>query len=341
MRLYRLLLRTAFVLALTVIPFGAYVRLSDAGLGCPDWPGCYGHLIGVPQAAEEQASAQAAFPQQPVNAAKAWKEVLHRYLAGSLALLIVALTVQAAMRRQQLAHAPTTALLLLGVVVAQALLGMLTVTSLLKPLIVSAHLLGGMLTLSLLSVLGMRATHGDAPLADGLRRHAALALFAVVVQIALGGWVSSNYAGLACSDFPTCHGTWWPEMDFTHAFQLHRPLGETRDGKALSLAALLAIQWTHRLGALLVGLIVGALAARLWRQAPDLRSAAIALAALLVTQLLLGIVNVLAFLPLPVAVAHTLGAALLLAHLLTLNLRLWRRRLPPPISQPGADRQMP
>lgn len=310
MRLYRRLLPLAALLALVVIGMGAWVRLSDAGLGCPDWPGCYGHLLGVP--------AQAA------DSGKAWKEMLHRYAAGSLGLCILALCLLA--WRQRIRLSPLLPSLLCGIVVMQALLGMWTVTQLLKPVIVSAHLLGGMTTLAVLVWLNLRQLGiGDGPPAGrALRLGGLLALFILISQIALGGWVSSNYAALACADFPTCQGQWLPDMDFARAFALHRPLGYSADGNLLPLAALTAMHWSHRLGALLATISLGGLAVVLLRR-PGWRGYGGALLAALGLQLGLGIANVLLALPLPLAVAHNLGAALLLATTLTINFRLWRR----------------
>ena len=334
MRLYRPILVLATLLAFGVISLGAYVRLSDAGLGCPDWPGCYGQMVGVPEAAHEQAAALRAFPDKPVEAHKAWKEMVHRYFAGSLGLLIVAITALAWRYRRTLHQSPALPMALLGVVGAQAMLGMWTVTLLLKPVIVSAHLLGGMTTLGLLVwlLLCQQTNGGHARSSTGLRGTATLALLAVILQIALGGWVSSNYAALACGDFPTCGGIWLPEMDFAHAFQIRRELGQTADGAWLSNTALTAIHWSHRIGALLVTLIVGWLVFLLSRQ-PEWRSWAGMLAASLLLQIGLGVANVLFSLPLPVAVAHNIGAAVLLTATLALNFKLGkstRKTLPKP-----------
>jgi heme a synthase len=292
--LYLPLLITATLLAFCVVGLGAYVRLADAGLGCPDWPGCYGHLVGVPASAAEHAVAATAFPDKPVEVGKAWKEMTHRYAAGTLGLLILGIALSA-WRRPGNGHPwPETGLV--GLVVFQALLGMWTVTLLLKPVIVTAHLLGGMATWAILAMLtaqklgaGRTALQGGTTGVFGV-----LALAMVVVQIALGGWVSSNYAALACPDFPTCRGAWLPI-----------------DGPT-------AIHMSHRLGALLVFFIVGGYAAALLR-----RGQAIGwlIAALLGLQLALGIANVLLLLPLAVAVAHNLGAALLLATLVVANFR--------------------
>ena len=324
MRLYRSLLILATLLAFGVISLGAYVRLSDAGLGCPDWPGCYGHLVGVPDAAHEQSAALVAFPGKPVEAHKAWKEMVHRYFAGTLGLVIALIAGLGWRHRRALQQSPALPTALLIVVGLQAALGMWTVTLLLKPVIVSLHLLGGMSTLALLVWLLLRQYPVQVPeRVARLRFHARLALLVVIVQIALGGWVSSNYAALACSDFPTCLGGWMPEMDFAHAFQFRRELGQTADGALLSNAALTAIHWVHRVGALVVTLVVGSLVFALSRR-PEQRNWAWLLGFCLLLQIGLGIANVLLALPLPIAVAHNAGAAILLAATLALNVRLGR-----------------
>jgi len=327
MRVYRSLLVLATLLALGVISLGAYVRLSDAGLGCPDWPGCYGHLIGVPDTPHEQSVAVQAFPDKPVEAHKAWKEMVHRYFAGTLGLLVAAIAGLAWQYRRALNQPPWTATALLGVVGLQALLGMWTVTLLLRPVIVTAHLLGGMTTLALLVWLLLPRQPGANDdtfrRAGTLRLHAALALLAIVAQIALGGWVSSNYAALICNDFPTCLGAWVPDMDFTAAFSLHRELGRTTGGDFLPGTALIAIHWSHRIGALIVALVAGSLALRLMRLS-EWRTWGIWLALSLFIQIGLGIANVLLFLPLHIALAHNTGAAILLAVALAINLALRR-----------------
>ncbi len=324
---YRRLLIAATLLAFAVIALGAYVRLADAGLGCPDWPGCYGHLIGVPEAGHEQLAAQAAYPDRPLDTAKAWKEMLHRYLAGTLGILILAIAIKArqkSMRRQQSPALPT---LLLGIVTVQAMLGMWTVTLLLKPVVVSLHLIGGMTTLSVLVALLLKAGKplSDSPASPGLRWLAAVALAAVIVQIALGGWVSSNYAALACPDFPQCQGQWRPDMNFAEAFSLHRELGMTAAGGLLSVEALTAIHWAHRLGAALLAMIAGALAFCLLRSEEGHRRIwGWTVAGLLLGQIGLGIANVLLGLPLALAVFHNVGAALLLTAIVSINVALHR-----------------
>jgi len=322
---YRRLALAALALALVVVSLGAYVRLSDAGLGCPDWPGCYGKLVGIPDKAHEISAAEASFG-KPVEAPKAWKEMIHRYAAGLLGLAILALAVMAWRQRQR--RSPWLEMVLLAVVVGQALLGMLTVTRLLKPVIVTSHLLGGMSTLALLAVLVLRDQTArralPKPLPGGLRVLAALALLAIFIQIALGGWVSSNYAAAICTDFPTCQGSWWPEMDTHHAFTLDRELGATASGALLSGAALTAIHWTHRLFAGLVLLLAGGFGLRLLARA-ETRIYGQCLLTALMLQIGLGIANVLLQLPLPLAVAHNTGAALLLCVTLAATVRVFQR----------------
>jgi heme a synthase len=322
--MYRKLVLLAACLALVVIVVGAYVRLEDAGLGCPDWPGCYGQLIGVPERAHEMAKAEQAFPGKTVDVGRARTEMFHRYLAGALGLLILAIAAVAWRRRDELRQSPWLATALVVLVAFQSTLGMWTVTMLLKPAIVTLHLLGGMATLALLAWLALRELGPAAPAAAArLRPWAALGLAILIAQIALGGWVSANYAALACIDFPACHGRWLPEMDFGHAFHVVRELGVTADGAPLSQEALNAIQWSHRVGALVTlatlgGLAVGALLT------PALRVQGVVLLALLLAQAGLGIANVLLRLPLVLAAAHNAGAALLLAALVMLNFAVFR-----------------
>ncbi|HJW04200.1 MAG TPA: COX15/CtaA family protein [Azospira sp.] len=315
--LLRSLLLAGPLLAFAIIVLGAYVRLSDAGLSCPDWPGCYGQLV-VPMEPQAQQQAAQAFPERPLHPGKAWKEMLHRYLAGSLGLLIVALALLAWRREVRQRHSPWPATALLALIVGQALLGMWTVTLLLRPLVVTAHLLGGMATLTLLLWLRWRhyaAAPTPSGMAPGLGR---LLLFMLALQIALGGWVSSNYAAPACFDLPRCQGQWWPAMDFAQGFTLHRELGMTGNGQLLSLEALTAIHWSHRLGALAVTLLALGLAYRLRRRGRQRQ--ALGLLAALGLQLGLGLGNVLLGWPLGLAVAHNAGAALLLAAALGAHL---------------------
>jgi cytochrome c oxidase assembly protein subunit 15 len=320
----RLVLVTA-CLAFVVVVVGAYVRLEDAGLGCPDWPGCYGRLIGVPAQAHEIAGAKQEFD-RTVDVGRAQKEMFHRYIAGTLGMLILSIAILAWRQRAVLDQSRFLPTALVVLVAFQATLGMWTVTMLLKPVIVTLHLLGGMATLGLLTWLALRQLSLPIAAAESarLRPWASLALGVLIMQIALGGWVSTNYAALACVDFPTCGGTWLPAMDFQHAFHLVRELGVTAAGAPLSHEALTAIHWMHRLGALVTLLVVGIVALRMLRM-PGFAIHGGVLLALLFAQLGLGITNVLLRLPLALAVAHNAGAALLLVALVVLNFALSRK----------------
>lgn len=327
MRLLRRLVAGAALLTLCVVVLGAYVRLSDAGLGCPDWPGCYGQLT-VPDQVHELQAAQLSHPDKPVDAPKAWKEMVHRYFASTLGLLIVLIAVASFRLRRRLSHSPLLPGMLVGVVIFQGLLGMWTVTLLLKPAVVTAHLMGGMTILGLLCWLALRQwapnLGRERPLPRDYRIWAGLALLAVAMQIVLGGWVSSNYAALACPDFPTCRQSWLPEMHFNDAFHVFRELGMTAQGTLLTQENLVAIHWMHRAGAVLVTLLVGSLALVLLRDAVA-RAYGVLLLGVLLLQLSLGIANVLLQLPLPVAVGHNAGAALLLLSLVLFNYRTWNK----------------
>ncbi len=366
----------AVALALGVIVFGAFVRLSNAGLSCPDWPTCYGRAAW-PTAASDAAD-HVATAIRPVEPHKAWREQLHRMLAGALGVLVLALALLTArkrrfglvqiasaaalialaiplyMRGEHLAASVLAAIgegmlllaalrwsnldlarvgaITLAVIVFQALLGMWTVTWLLKPVVVMAHLLGGMLTFALLLWMAWRATGQPIRLADasGLRRLLIVAIVLLGVQIALGGWTSANYAALACgSDFPTCNRQWWPPSDFRDAFVLWRGLGIDYEGGVLNGPALVAVQLAHRMMAALVFVYLLGLAIRLLRT-PGMRGWATLLAALTLAQVALGIANVKLSLPLWTAVLHNAGAALLLFVLVTLLARL----RPPELSEP-------
>ena len=311
----------AALLAWCVVVLGAYVRLSDAGLGCPDWPGCYGHISVPVDPGQQQAAAQL-YPGKSVEVHKAWKEMVHRYVAGTLGLLILAIFISSWAERRH--RRPTLPGLLLGLVVFQALLGMWTVTQLLKPIVVTAHLLGGMSVLALLAWLGFsrfgRLAGTAGPQAASLRIWAALGLAILIVQIALGGWTSSNYAGMACGETLICRGEWLPDMDFSSAFVLTRKLGMTADGGYLPMEGLVAIHWLHRLGAVVTFAYLAWLSARL--MATGFRRFGLAVSVLLVTQVALGIANIRLGLPLALAVMHNGVAALLLVSLVVLNFSL-------------------
>jgi cytochrome c oxidase assembly protein subunit 15 len=317
--LHRLALIAAIV-TFCVIVLGAFVRLSDAGLGCPDWPGCYGQLTW-PEAADEVTQANQAFPDRPVETDKAWKEMVHRYLAGILVLLVVAINFLAWKARGDKAGFRLIAAILLALIIFQALLGMWTVTLKLFPIVVMGHLIGGLATFSLLlwlvhrSKLNGRYAPG-LPLRQ-LRSWVIAGLAVLVLQIALGGWTSANYSALACPDFPTCQGQWWPEASFGEGFVLWREIGVDYEGGILDLRARIAIQQAHRLGALVTFIVLGLLSLRLLKT-PVTQRAGILLGFLLLAQVTLGILNILWQLPLPNAVAHSGVAALLIAVLIWL-----------------------
>ena len=369
----------AVALTLCVVVFGAFVRLSDAGLSCPDWPTCYGRAAW-PQATQD-VSGHAASAIRPFETHKAWREQVHRHLAATLGVLVLVLALLAARRRrhgiaQVLIASGLVALaiplymrgqimpalvvaglgealllvaalrwsnvdlsraaaLTLAVVIFQALLGKWTVTMLLKPVIVMGHLLGGMTTFALLAWMAWRATWVPIVLADApaLRRWAVAGIAVLGVQVALGGWVSANYAALACgaggwttavhhyADFPKCVGQWWPPTDFREGFVLWRGVGVDYEGGVLDGASRIAIQMAHRIFAIAVFAYLLLLSWRLLRT-PGLRAWAATLSLLTLAQVLLGVLNVKLSLPLPVAVLHNGGAALLLFVLVSLLARL-------------------
>jgi cytochrome c oxidase assembly protein subunit 15 len=308
------------LLAFCVIVLGAYVRLSHAGLGCPDWPGCYGHLTAG-QAAENQHAVNTAYPDRPVEYEKALKEMLHRYLAATLGFVILVIGALAWRNRHDSLQPVRMPLALVALVIFQGLLGMWTVTLLLKPAIVSAHLAGGLTTMALLWWMALQTTRRSRPLAEhSLRRWAVIGMGVLVVQIMLGGWVSTNYSAVACPDFPTCQRSFWPTMDFKDAFVLWRGLGIDYEGGVLDHPARVAIHFTHRLGAIVAALVLGFVAWKAMRvgQSRRVRAAGIALAAALVTQLLVGPLMVIKTFPLPLATAHNAVAALLVLAMVAL-----------------------
>jgi len=326
--LFRRLCLVATLVALCVIVMGAWVRLSDAGLGCPDWPGCYGHLT-VGQAVENAERANAAFPERPLEADKALKEMIHRYAASGLGLLILAIAVLAWLNRRDPAQPMRMPGFLVALVVFQGLLGMWTVTLLVKPAVVTAHLVGGLSTMALCWWLALRVDRTTRPPGErALRRLAVFGLVVLALQIMLGGWVSTNYSALACPDFPTCQKSFWPEMDFKDAFVLWRGLGIDYEGGVLDHPARVAIHFVHRLGAVVTALVLGFLAWRAVRtgQSRAVRMAGAVLAALLVVQLTLGPVMVLKALPLELATAHNGVAALLVLAIVALLRFLWTPR---------------
>ena len=312
---YRLSL-FALLLAGCVVLLGAYTRLVDAGLGCPDWPGCYGFLT-VPETPDDVLTAESAYPHAPVEAAKAWAEMVHRYLAGTLGLLIALLAFLAIKNRDDETKPLLLPLLLLGTVIFQAALGMWTVTMGLLPVIVMGHLLGGFTTLSLLLLLYLNIRDGNAQaVSSPIRTVAMIAVAIVAVQITLGGWTSANYAAIICDDFPTCQGHWIPPLDVAGALQISSHGVTSYLGGHLGNDARVTIQWMHRLGALITSVFVLALVINLLKEGWVRFGSWLLL--VLVIQISLGISNVVFSLPLPVAVAHNGVAATLLLSLLAL-----------------------
>jgi cytochrome c oxidase assembly protein subunit 15 len=293
------------LLSFLVVVLGAWVRLTDAGLGCPDWPGCYGHV----------------YPQADQGFAKAWHEMVHRYFAGGLVTIIAVLTGFSIVNRRQPEQPLLPVIALFAIVCLQATLGALTVTLLLKPLIVTAHLVGGLSTLALLWWLALTPeSRPKLAREQGLRIFALIGLAVLVLQILLGGWTSTNYAAVACPDFPTCQRSWWPETDYRNAFVLWRGLAIDYEGGILGGPARVAIHWTHRLGAVVAGtvLLVLGITAAVRGASPRVRWAGALLFAAVILQLSLGIATVHWGVPLSVATGHNAGAALLVVAMITL-----------------------
>ena len=303
----------ATVLCAIVVVVGAWVRLTNAGLGCPDWPGCYGHAHPA-QAAERAAEINVAHPDRPFDYQKAINEMVHRYIVGGLGILVIGLALLSVFNRRDPAQPralPWALVVLLGV---QALLGMWTVTLLLKPLIVTLHLLGGLLTLALLWWLALPPARRELKAAErGLRRLAIAGIAVLAVQIALGGWTSTNYAAAACPDFPTCQASYWPPMDFRNAFILWRGLGIDYEGGVLDAPARVAIHYSHRLGAYVTTIVLLLVVAGACRrgQSGATRIAAIAVGIAVILQVAIGVNLVWQGWPLWLGTAHNAGAALL------------------------------
>lgn len=314
-RLHALTVVTLF-LTFDLVLFGAFTRLTDSGLGCPDWPGCYGAASPIGAHADIHA-AQTAMPTGPVTFSKAWIEMIHRYLATGVGVLILVLTAVSWMERRRLSVSPWWPTLTLVWVCLQGAFGAWTVTLKLFPAIVTLHLLGGLVLLALLRAQSLRYAQADelnplpaVPLPAATRTAVLLVFVLLWCQIALGGWVSTNYAVLACRDFPTCQGSWWPAMNFHEGFFLWRELGEGRSGASIPFDALTAIHYVHRLTAYAVFVALAWLAWRLWPVAA-LRHTARWVVALALWQLFTGLSNVLLDWPLLGAVGHTGGAAAL------------------------------
>ncbi|MBA4265575.1 MAG: heme A synthase [Comamonadaceae bacterium] len=319
---HRLRMLTLVTLFLTfdLVLFGAFTRLTDSGLGCPDWPGCYGSVSPV-GASASIAAAQEAMPTGPVTFSKAWIEMIHRYLATGVGVLIMVLMAVTWVERRHVTVSFWWPFLTFVWVCVQGAFGALTVTMKLFPAIVTLHLLGGMILLALLRAQAVAYTLAQprgpmsVPLGGKLRMWLWLVFALVWVQIALGGWVSTNYAVLACRDFPTCQGSWWPQMHFSEGFTFWRELGMNRSGDAIAFPALTAIHYVHRLAAYVVLLALFWMARRLW-SVPGMRGTAGALLLLALWQLATGLSNVVLEWPLVAAVAHTGGAAALVIVLM-------------------------
>ncbi|MFM7505573.1 MAG: COX15/CtaA family protein [Rubrivivax sp.] len=325
---------TALTLFLTfdLIVFGAFTRLSDSGLGCPDWPGCYGEVSPF-GARDDIAAAQTAAPGGPVTWSKAWIEMIHRYLAMTVGVLILVMAVFSWIGRRRLPFSPWWPTATLAWVIVQGLFGKYTVTLKLYPAIVTLHLLGGLLLLALLAAQHAAFRQQPLALADAqpLRRAAAAVLVLLVAQVALGGWVSTNYAVLACTGFPTCNGQWWPEMDFATGFTLLRGLGG-EDGMLRTVPSQVAIHMAHRLGAVVLTLAMLGLVWALWRRraaCPATGRFALGLLALLGLQILSGLSNVVLGWPLLAALGHSAGAAALVLLMTLLLARLPAARRAP------------
>jgi cytochrome c oxidase assembly protein subunit 15 len=324
---YKKLIGVTAFLTFDLIVFGAFTRLTDSGLGCPDWPGCYGE--SNPFLAHELIhAAQSAMPTGPVTLQKAWIEMIHRYLATSVGILIIAQMIFAWRNRRTIQQSPWFATGLFFLVCLQGAFGAWTVTLKLQPVIVTIHLLLGMALL--LCLVWSYENEGALPLKTKpsmrIRGWAALALIVLIVQIALGGWVSTNYAALACQDYPLCQGNWLPIMDFQHGFALWRKLGQTMTGEFISVAALVAIHWVHRNFALLVIAVV-VMAVMQTKKLAELRQLSTIIFTTLFLQLATGLATIFFSWPLVIAVLHNAGAAILVASLTMLNCRLSRRNM--------------
>jgi heme a synthase len=305
------------LLAAAVVVLGAWVRLTDAGLGCPDWPGCYGHVYPNAGHAESQSG---------LSFAKAVHEMVHRYFATTLGLVITCLLVWAVRCRKDRDQPLVPVALLFIVVCLQGALGALTVTLLLKPLIVTGHLLGGLTTLGLLWWLSLTPqTRQPTQRETALRKFALMGLAVLVLQIFLGGWTSTNYAAVACPDLPTCQRSWWPSMDFRDAFVLWRGLGIDYEGGVLANPARVAIHFTHRIGALVTGSVLIGLGVLTLLTAKNriLARAGLLVVLAVAAQISIGVATVHRGVPLPLATLHNAGAAFLVISMVTLLRALW------------------
>lgn len=329
-KIYGNLLLFAVGLAILVVVLGAFTRLADAGLGCPDWPGCYGHIM-APLTEAEIAAAEEAHPWRPVEVSKAIKEMVHRYFAGGLILTVFVLTILAWRHREDKDAPVRTITFIMGLILLQAVLGMWTVTWKLNPLVVTGHLLGGFMTLALLWLLVIHVGRVDlssaATASARMYLAAIIGLIIVVLQIALGGWTSANYAALACADFPMCQEQWWPPMDWSEGFILWRGTGQNYEFGVLNHDARTAIHMAHRMGALIVLAYLGVLMVAIMKSdvSRTLKKIAGTVVMLLLLQVLLGISNIVFALPLVVATAHNAVGAMLLLGMVSLVYSMYPR----------------
>ncbi|MDF1645999.1 MAG: COX15/CtaA family protein [Legionellaceae bacterium] len=316
----RTMASVALALALFVVMLGAYTRLTDAGLGCPDWPGCYGKMVLPAVTDTARVDAQAQYPDIPIESEKAWTEMAHRYAAGTLGILIIVLASVACFGPQSARVPPVFSVALVGFLLFQAALGMWTVTLQLLPVVVMGHLLGGMILASLLTWYRWHVSAVLPAVLSKWRFWIGLGLIVIAIQIILGGWVSSNYAGLACLGFPTCNQHWLPQFDWVRAFDVFSPVGANYQGGALDLAARVTIQWVHRVWAVVTAVYVLGLAICLLRsvKVTAIRYCAVLALGFVLLQCLLGILNVVHMLPLAIAVAHNGVALLLLMSMVSL-----------------------
>lgn len=321
------LVLVSILLAMVVIILGAYTRLADAGLGCPDWPGCYGHL-NVTNTAKHIETSQLDFPDRPFEEGKAWKEMIHRYFASALGLLIVVIFI-ASLTKRSYSRPLKLPFFLVCLVLFQGALGMWTVTLNLLPVVVMGHLLGGFAVLSCLFLLYLRLTPYRIPGGDHRMRkfgkYTLLAMLILLGQIALGGWTSSNYAALACTELPLCEGAWFEQLDFAGAFSV--PAAENYEYGAHNYAQRMTMHMMHRLGAVITFIYLSWLALRLYKAATAnlIKRLCVLLMLVLGLQILLGVSNIVFSLPISVAVMHNFVAVCLLLVLITLSYTLYRK----------------
>jgi len=311
---------TAAILCAIVVVVGAWVRLTNAGLGCPDWPGCYGQVHPA-QLVDRVAEINADNPARPFDYQKALNEMVHRYIVGALGILVLTLAALSVWNRRDPNQPRVLPWIIVALLIVQALLGMWTVTLLLKPLIVTLHLLGGLATLALLWWLALPPQRRELKASERpVRRLAVAAMLVLIAQISLGGWTSTNYSAAACADFPACHGRWWPDMDFKNGFVLWRGLGIDYEGGVLDAPARVAIHYSHRLGAYLATLVLVLLVLGAWRrgQTALTRGAATAVLVALGLQVAIGMNLIWQGWPLWLGTAHNAGAALLVLAMVAL-----------------------